>query len=301
MNALCAAYPDSSVQTIQFCDSEYEQCFDYMKNGGVVVDVEKWIASLEDPKVKSAAAAVMADIARHRVHADLDQSPNSHCQSSGASLQQQDIPCLPAKSYWTAKCGGEVKRFEWFFVERRRWEDPVDMWLSAKEVNLLGRAVGRLFLVPMSQTTKGLMKRWHSLKIANDDSSGDIGYEQLQHLLRTCRIRAPESELKKMFEAADEDGSGSIDSVEFISIVKSLQSVGGSTGVETCNCVRAFHGPSEALEVVLACTHKSILAGAGSSSNRSCMFHVEIDANETRPCDILVKLNCLCDVLASTL
>ncbi len=289
MNTACTSHPDSCEQSIQFCDNEYEQCFDYIKNGGGVVDVEKWTAALEATEVQSAAAAVIADIAQGKEHSDLNESRHNDHHPSRALYQQQDIPCLPSQTYWTAKCGGELKYFEWFLVERRRWEDPVDTWLSAKEVNVLGRAVGRLFLVPMSQTTKGLMRQWHALKIANDDSSGDIGYEQLQHLLRVCRIRAPEAEVKKIFEAADEDGSGSIDSVEFLSIVKSLQSAEGSTGVDACNFVRAFHGPSEALKVVLACTHKSILAGAGSSSNRECMFHVEIDINETRPCDNLVN------------
>ena len=183
-----------------------------------------------------------------------------------------------------------MKRFEWFFIERRRWEDPVDTWLNSKEVSVLGQYVGRLSAVPMNQTTKGLMRQWQALKNANDDDSGDIGYEQLQQLLRVCRIRAPEAEVKRIFNSADEDGSGSIDSVEFLSIVRSLQEAGGSSGVEACTFIRALHGPSEALAVVLACTHKSVLESAGSSSRQECMFHVEIDENETRPCDIRVHL-----------
>jgi len=163
------------------------------------------------------------------------------------------------------------------------------VWLRAQEVTGIGPPKGRAFVVPMNQTTKGVMRLWNKLKLAQDDDSGDIGYEGLQQLLRMCRIRATEAEVKRMFQAADEDGSGSIDSLEFLSIVKSLQESGGSTGVDAGNFVHACHGPSEALNVVLACTHKRVLEAAGSCSRRECMFHVELHEHETRVCELAVS------------
>ncbi len=279
------------IQSIRLGEAEYEECFEFIRDGSGGVDVKKWVAALENVNVQAAAAVVVASIQQSDDKRDGSEHSGftiKHHAGVPFQQQQQDIHCIPSKDYWMAKCGAEVKRFEWFFIERRRWEDPVDTWLNSKEVSALGQHIGRLFAVPMNQTTKGLMRQWQALKCANDDGSGDIGYEQLLQLLRVCRIRAPEAEVKRIFNAADEDGSGSIDSVEFLSIVRSLQEAGGSSGVEACNFIRALHGPSEALAVVLACTHKSVLKSAGSSSRQECMFHVEIDENETRPCDIRV-------------
>lgn len=293
---------DVCMQNIHLSELELERCFEFIRNGDGVVDEKKWVAALDDPDVQAAAAVVISGIlpadaasgnscTSHNVvsqHSIVDQ-PRCNRHRSDAGHQQQDIPCVPTKDYWMAKCGGEVKKFEWYFIERRRWQDPVDTWLSSKEMSVLGREVGRLFAVPMNQTTKGLMRQWAHLKLANNDASGDIGYKELQHLLKVCCIRAPEAEVKRIFEGADEDGSGSIDSVEFLTIVKTLQTATASTGVDACNFVRAAHGPSEALGVVLACTHRTILAHAGSSGQRECMFHVEIDVNETRACELLVS------------
>jgi hypothetical protein len=97
----------------------------------------------------------------------------------------------------------EVKAFEWHFIERRLWVDPVDVWLRAEEkqiqeVGYLGSAIGLVFIVPIKQTTKGLMKQWQLLKHATAHNSHDIGFEQLQELLRICRISATESEIKKV-------------------------------------------------------------------------------------------------------
>lgn len=206
--------------------------------------------------------------------------------------QQQDLQCAPCQEYWMAKRGAEVKVFEWYFIERRRWADPVDVLLRGQEVGGLGVHKSRLFVIPVKQTTNGLMKQWRQLKLANDSNSHDLGFEQLRQLLRACRIRATESEIKKMFEAADENGSGSIDSHEFLSIVKSLQAAGGCTGVDSGYFVKAIHGPSPALSVVLACTHKRVLECAGSSGQPQCMFHVQLHENERRPCELLVNSSC---------
>lgn len=282
---------DVCMQNIHLSELELERCFDFIRNDDGVVDERKWVAALNDPDVQSAAAVVMSGIQPADAASGNSNVYEPRCirHQGDVGQQQQDIQCMPTKDYWMAKCGGEVKKFEWYFIERRRWQDPEDTWLSSKEVSVLGRAGGRLFAVPMNQTTKGMMRQWAHLKLANNDASGDIGYKELQHLLKVCSIRAPEAEVKRIFEGADEDGSGSIDSVEFLTIVKTLQAATASTGVDACNFVRAAHGPSEALGVVLACTHRTILANAGSSGQRDCMFHVEIDSNETRPCELLVS------------
>ena len=280
----------ASRQDVRMDEMELERCFDYIRAGEGGLGVHEWVSALEDPRVKLVAAAVNADVEqRQKKESQKHHHQHHHHNQFLQHPQQQDIACMPTQDYWMVKRGGEVKVFEWYFVERRRWADPVEVWLSAQEVIGLGPTKGRAFVLPVNQTTKGVMKQWHKLKIANDDGSGDIGYEQLQQLLRLCRIRATETDIKKMFQAADEDGSGSIDSLEFLSIVKSLQATGGSTGVDAGNFVRAYHGPSDAIGVVLACTHKRVLESAGSCSQKNCMFHVELHENETRSCELLVS------------
>ena len=255
------------------------------------IDVAKWVAALEGSEVKAVAAAVMTDI-KARTDAGVIGSDERlyHTNHKIAHHpQQQDVLCAPSHEYWVAKGGGEVKMFQWFFVERRRWDEPIAVWLNAQEVAAAHGAVGRFFALPMLMTTKGLMREWRKFKSATEDDSSDISFEQLQQLLRLCHLRAPEAEVKTMFQAADADGSGSIDSVEFISIVKSLQAAGGMTGADAGNFVRACRGPSEALGAVLACTHRAVLSAAGCSSRRDCMFHIELHENETRICDVAVS------------
>ncbi len=274
------------LQSIQITETELEQCFDFIGDGEGLVDVKKWVKALESLRVKSVAASVIANI--HEGDCGSNGPQHDH-QRSPVFHKQQDLQCVPSQEYWMVKGGGEVKVFEWCFIERRRWADPVDVWLRAQEVGGLGQTKSRLFVVPMKQTTKGLMKQWQQLKLANDNNSHDLGIEQLKQILRICRISATEAEIKKIFEAADEDGSGTIDSHEFLSIVKSLQAAGGSTGVDSGLFVNAVCGPSPALSVVLACTHKRVLESAGDSGQAQCMFHVQFHENERRSCELLVN------------
>jgi hypothetical protein len=286
----------ATLQKIHIDSTDIDQCFEYMKAGTTAIDLDRWIVALESAEVKAAAAVVLADI-RARTDAGVigkEQSRQNQNKTGDVPLlQQQDVACAPSPEYWTVKFGREVKMFQWFFVERRRWDDPIDVWLKAQEAGKSDCAMGRFFALPMLLTTKGLMRKWREFKNAIDDNSSDICLEQLQQLLRLCHLRPPEAEIKTMFQAADADGSGSIDSVEFISIVKSLQTAGDTTGADEGNYLRACHGPSEALEAVLACTHKAVLSAAGSSSRRQCMFHIELREDEARVCNVAVSFNLL--------
>jgi hypothetical protein len=271
---------------MQLTETELEQCFEFIRCGEGCVDLEKWVSSLESLEVKSMAASVIANVHEGKVGCNKFQQ-RSH-QQSLCFNQLQDLQCAPSQEYWMVKGGGEVKFFEWYFIERRRWADPVDVWLRAQETGGLGPPKSRLVVVPLEQTTNGLMKQWRQLKLANDSNSHDLSFKQLQKLLRICRISATESDAKKMFQAADEDGSGTIDSHEFLSIVQSLQAAGGSTGVESCNYAFAIHGPSPELSAVLACTNKRVLESAGCSSQPQCMFHVRFYEHERRVGDHVV-------------
>jgi hypothetical protein len=283
------------LQNILMSETELEQCYEFIRAGDGLVDVRKWVSALESSQVKFAAAAVIANVLQVEGEGEISDNEHRHQQSLLFHNQQQDMQCVPSQDYWMVKGGAEVKVFEWYFTERRRWADPIDICLRAQEIGGPGCPKGRLFVVPIKQTTKGLMKQWQQLKHANDDNGHDIGYEQLQQLLRSCRISATESEIKNIFEAADEDGSGRIDSHEFLNIVKSLQAAGGSMGVDSGNFVRAILGPSPALSVVLACTHRRVLESAGSCSQRHCMFHVKFHESERRPCENLVNF---CDLFS---
>lgn len=277
-------------QEIHIDDTDLDQCFEFMRSGDTTIDLAKWVEALDRSEVKAVAAAVMTDIKARTDAGVIGSEQMHHTDHKTAHLpQQQDVLCAPSQEYWTVKGGGEVKMFQWCFVERRRWDEPIAVWLKAQEVGAAHCATGRFVALPMLMTTKGLMQQWRKFKSATNDSSSDITFEQLQQLLRLCHLRAAEAEVKTMFQAADADGSGSIDSVEFISIVKSLQAAGETTGADAGNFVRACHGPSEALGAVLACTHKTVLSAAGSSSRRECMFHVEFHENETRFCDVAVS------------
>jgi hypothetical protein len=284
-------------------EAELEQCFEFIRTGEGAVDVEKWVSAFGSSQVKSIADSIITNV--YEEESGINDQQCCH-QQSVLFRQQQDnlLRAAPSQEYWMVKGGGEVKAFEWHFIERRLWVDPVDVWLRAEEkqiqeVGYLGSAIGLVFIVPIKQTTKGLMKQWQLLKHATAHNSHDIGFEQLQELLRICRISATESEIKKMFEAADEDGSGTIDSHEFLTIVKRLQIAGGSTGVDSAYFVKAVLGPSPAMSDMLACAHKRVLECAGSSSQKQHMFHVQFHESGIRPCELRVKFLISCRFIIS--
>ncbi len=155
---------------------ELERCFEFIRHGEGFVDAEKWVSALASPLVKSAAASVIALARKDRCSDDQQL----RVQQDVHFYQQQDLQRAPCQEYWMVKRGAEVKVFELYIIERRRWADPVDVLLRGQEVGGLGVHKSRLFVTPMKQTTNGLMKQWRHLKLANDNNSHDLGFEQLR-------------------------------------------------------------------------------------------------------------------------
>lgn len=85
--------------------------------------------------------------------------------------------------------------------------------MSSAELTLTGRQVGNIYM-----SGEEVAACRSVFDIVDEDGSGCIAAAEIQKLLRLLRLPARQSEVLRMVEEIDKDGSGDVDFEEFLQV-----------------------------------------------------------------------------------
>ncbi|XP_047334619.1 calcium-dependent protein kinase 19-like [Impatiens glandulifera] len=150
-----------------------------------------------------------------RGHIDFDNQPWPSISRSAKDLVKRMLTQDPKKRITSA----EILVHPWMRVDGEASDKPIDSAVLSRMKQF--RAMNKLKQLALKVIAENLSeKEIQGLKamFANmdTDKSGTITYEELKTGLAQLGSKLTETEVKQLMEAADADGNGSIDYIEFI-------------------------------------------------------------------------------------
>ncbi|KAH9775283.1 calcium-dependent protein kinase 1 [Citrus sinensis] len=159
-----------------------------------------------------------------RGHIDFSSDPWPNISSSAKDIVKKMLHADPKERLSAA----EVLNHPWMRVDGDASDKPLDIAVLTRMKQF--RAMNKLKKVALKVIAENLseeeiMGLKEMFKSMDTDNSGTITFEELKAGLPKLGTRLSESEVRQLMEAADVDGNGTIDYIEFITATMHMNRV----------------------------------------------------------------------------